>query len=83
MKTPRIITKIGDLFEVPLDGEKKRYFQFVAIDATQLNSSVIGVFKSQYPLEARPTPDEVIRAEVDFYAHPMLKIGILRRYGQR
>lgn|ERR1700730_9613383 len=79
MKTTRIVTRIGDLFEVPLDDKIKKYFQFVAIDATQLNSSVIRVFKTAYPVEAQPRPDEIVRDEVDLYAHTVLKTGILQK----
>lgn len=72
----RIVTKIGDLFCVEIDNEYKCYFQYVANDITILNSSVIRVFKKRYPLDYHPVMDEVVKDEVYFYAHTILKFGI-------
>ena len=44
----RIVTKIGDVFCAEIEGQCKRFFQYFAIDSTQLNSSVIRVFKQHY-----------------------------------
>ena len=78
MKATRIVTKIGDIFEVPLDGKTKKYFQYVAIDGTQLNSSVIRAFKKEFPLEAQVTPDQITNLEVEFFAHTVLRVGIVQ-----
>jgi len=78
MRAKRIVTKVGDIFEVPLDETKKRYFQFIAIDVTQLSSSTIRVFKTSYPLDATPQPNEIVRDEVDFYSHTSLRGGIVQ-----
>ena len=43
----RIVTKIGNVFSVKLNESKKKYFQYVANDIYQLNSSVIRVFKKE------------------------------------
>ncbi len=76
MTKKRIVTKIGDVFCVAIDDEFKCYFQYIANDLTQLNSSVIRVFKTHYPLGVEPKIQEIINDEVDFYAHTILRIGI-------
>ena len=72
----RVITKIGDILCVDIDGDYKCYLQFIAVDFTQLNSTVIRVFKNHYPLDSTPTMDEVVKGEVSFFAHVMLNNGI-------
>lgn len=37
----RIVTKIGDVFCIEIDGKYKCFFQYIANDLEQLNSSVI------------------------------------------
>ena len=71
----RIRTKIGDVFCVKLSDKEKRYFQLVAYDLTQLNSDVIRVFKRVYDMDANPLLSEIIKDEVDFYAHCVTKAG--------
>ncbi len=73
----RIITKIGDIFSVTLDNSNLRFFQYIANDWSQLNSSVIRVFKREYPAEYVLNPEEVVADEIDFYAHTVLKFGII------
>lgn len=73
---PRIVTKIGDVFRVRLDDSTHKYFQYVANDLTQLNSSVIRVFKKKYNLDAKVDLSDVVKGEVDFHAHCVLKWGI-------
>lgn len=77
--TSRIVTKIGDIFEVPLDDESKKFIQYIANDQTQLNSSVIRAFKTKYALDAQPAADEITKDFVDFYAHTVLKPGTIRK----
>jgi hypothetical protein len=72
----RVRTRIGDVFSVPLDGSSKKYFQYIANDLTQLNSDVIRAFKKTYPLNATADLLEVVRDDVDFYAHVVVKWGI-------
>jgi hypothetical protein len=72
----RIITKIGDLFSVEIDEKRVRFFQYIANDLTQLNSSVIRVFKKIHQKEESPDWNEVIKGEVQFFTHTILKIGI-------
>ena len=73
----RIVTKIGDVFCIEIDGQYKCYFQYIANDFTQLNSSVIRVFKEKYPINYIPDIDTIIKDNVSFYAHTILKIGIV------
>ncbi len=82
-KRKRIVTKIGDLFSVDLDGKTKRFFQYVAIDESMLGGSVIRVFKRKYDIDAEPSFDEIVNDEVDFYTHTSLKIGIQEKYWQK
>lgn len=73
----RIVTKIGDVFCAEIDNRIKRYFQYIVNDMEQLNSSVIRVFKTHYPMEHKPVCDEVVKDEVEFYAHTVLRAGIV------
>lgn len=79
----RIITKIGDIFSVALNNGNQRFFQYIANDYSQLNSSVIRVFKREYSEECELRPEEVVDDGVDFYAHTVLKWGIVDGYWQK
>jgi len=72
----RVTTKIGDIFSVRIDENCKKYFQLIAFDLTQLNSDVIRTFKKLYPLNENPDLSEIVRGEVDFYAHCVTKLGV-------
>jgi hypothetical protein len=72
----RIISKIGYVYRVKISDTTQRYFQYVANDITQLNSSVIRVFKSVYPITEAPDLNRIIEDEVDFYAHVVIRWGI-------
>ncbi|WP_443946601.1 hypothetical protein ACJVDH_05705 [Pedobacter sp. AW1-32] len=76
----RVNTKIGDVFSVKIDGDNKRYFQYIISDLTQLNSDVIRVFKKKYPLNANPALSEIVEGEVEFYAHCVTKLGLKMGY---
>ena len=75
-KTKRIVTKIGDVFCVEFPDNTKGYFQYIANDLTQLNSSVIRVFENHYPIDSEETIDNIVKDKVAFYAHTILRIGI-------
>lgn len=75
-KKKRVVTRIGNIFCVEIDQQYKCYFQYVANDWTQLNSTVIRVFKKRYSLESNPTMDEIVNDEVSFYAHTILRVGL-------
>ena len=72
----RIITKIGDIFCVEIDGKYKCYFQYICSDISQLNSSVIRMFRTRYPLDYMPDINNIVKDEVQFYAHTILRPGI-------
>lgn len=72
----RIASKIGDIFCVEIESENKAYFQYIANDMTQLNSSVIRVFKKRYPMDYIFSIEDVVSDDVEFYAHTILKFGI-------
>ncbi len=72
----RIVTKIGDIFCVEIESENKAYFQYIANDMTQLNSSVIRIFKKRYPMDYVFSIEDVVSDDVEFYAHTILKFGI-------
>ena len=71
----KVVTKKGNIFCIDIDNQK-RYFQYVADDKTELNSSVIRVFKRIYPTNHIPKMEEIINDEIDFYAHTVLKVGV-------
>ncbi len=72
----RIVTKIGDVFCVEFQDGTKGYFQYIANDYTQLNSSVIRAFKTHYPINLKISLDEIVKDEVAFYMHTILRAGI-------
>jgi hypothetical protein len=72
----RVVTKIGNIFCVEIDNEYKCFFQYIANDMTELNSSVIRVFKKHYSMDYIPNMDEIVQDEVYFYAHGILSRGI-------
>lgn len=72
----RIIIKTGDVFSAVLDDAHKKYFQYVGLDRTQLNSEVIRVFKKTYLINEQPDLQDVVSDKIDFYAHAVIKWGI-------
>ena len=73
----RIVTKIGDVFSVKLSDGMKWHFQYVAIDKTNMSSSVIRVFKKRYALNETPSIEEIVHGNVAFYASTILRSGIV------
>ncbi|NML22437.1 hypothetical protein HHL16_16250 [Pseudoflavitalea sp. G-6-1-2] len=76
----RTNTKIGDVFSAKVNSNKKKYFQYIISDITQLNSDVIRVFKNSYPIDSNPDLNDVISGEVEFYAHCITKLGVKMGY---
>lgn len=74
IKRTRII--LGDIFEVKIEDNSKKYFQYIADDYTQLNSCVIRVFNETYRLEEMPTLDQITHGKVEFYSHTIIRLGI-------
>tara|TARA_R110002124_G_scaffold239758_1_gene404914 strand:+ start:175 stop:657 length:483 start_codon:yes stop_codon:yes gene_type:complete len=76
----RANTKIGDVFSVKIDNTSKKYLQYIVSDLTQLNSDVIRAFKKVYPIDATPKLSEIVKGEIEFYAHCVTKWGIKLGY---
>lgn len=69
-------TKIGDVFSVKISEQHKKYFQYISNDLIQLNSDVIRAFKKVYLIKEMPDVSEIIKDEVEFYAHCATIFGI-------
>jgi hypothetical protein len=67
---------VGDVFEVQLDHSSRRYFQYVADDASQLHSNVVRVFRGTFRFDEPLDICRVISGEIDFYIHVLLPIGL-------
>lgn len=78
-----ILIKEGDVFSVVTDQYHKRYFQFIGYDQTELNTQVIRVFKTNYPLDSFPDLASVVVDKVDFYAHVILRLGLFMKLWQK
>jgi len=76
-------TKIGDVFSVNVDDKSKKYLQYIVSDLTQLNSDVIRVFKKVYPFDTNPDLSEIVKGEVEFYAHCVTKWGLKLGYWEK
>jgi len=61
---------------VKINDHTKKYFQLIAFDLTQLNSDVIRAFREEYPLGSSPDFGEIVKGEVEFYAHCVTKWGV-------
>ena len=79
----RANTKIGDVFSVKIDDNSKKYLQYIISDLTQLNSDVIRAFKKVYPIDANPELSEIVKGEIEFYAHCVTKWGIKLGYWEK
>ena len=72
----RIVTKVGNVFCVEIDNEYKCFFQYIEKDILQLGSSVIRAFKTRYPMDYKPVIEDIVKDEILFYAHTILRVGI-------
>jgi hypothetical protein len=72
----RYSSKVGDIFCVPNNDGSKRYFQYVISDKEMLDSSVIRIFKKTYNINENPDLNDVVKDEIDFYSHVIIKWGI-------
>ena len=73
-------TKIGDVFEVKISDTEKKYMQYIASDLTCLNSDVVRGFLKTYDIADKPSLDEIVSDDVDFYAHCDSRAGIKMEY---
>lgn len=69
----------GDVFEVQIDAQSVRFFQYIADDVTQLGSQVVRVFRERVAAGNQPDVDGIVRGSVDFYAHVFLRNGLKQR----
>lgn len=72
-KTSRF--KLGDVFRVPLPDGRVGYFQYIAKDATQLNSEVIRLFDLITSDDTVPDIRSIMASEVIGYAHIFIQVG--------
>lgn len=72
----RVIINKGDIFCVEIEGKYKSYFQFLDKDVNLLNSNVIRVFKTRYPLDYEPILAEIVQDDVLFYTHTFIRVGL-------
>jgi hypothetical protein len=72
----RSANRVGDLYEVQLDESRRKIFQYVAKDRSMLNSAVIRVFRKTFHTAEDIDTNEVVRGEVDFYAHVLVLLGV-------
>ncbi len=79
----RVNTKIGDIYSVIIDENRKKYFQLISFDLTQLNSDVIRAFKCVYSINDNPDLSEIVGGEVAFYAHCVVKIGLRMNFWEK
>lgn len=62
-------THIGDIFEITLPGDRKRYMQFIIVDSSQMGAWGVRVFKTDYSMEDKPSVDVIVKDSVDFYCN--------------
>ncbi|WP_291285495.1 hypothetical protein [Flavobacterium sp.] len=79
----RTKTKIGDVFLVKITENSKKYFQYIGNDLSQLNSDVIRAFNKVYLINDNLILSDIVRDEVDFYAHCVVKFGIKMKLWQK
>lgn len=76
----RTYVRLGDVYCVECD-KYKRYFQYFAKDETNMKSPVIRVFEKKYGLEENPNVEEIVKDDVDFYAHTyFISVGVENNY---
>lgn len=79
----RVVTKIGDVFQVDLGDGQKSYFQYICNDLTQLNSDVIRVFDKKYTIAEHPLIEDIVSEGISFYAHAITSIGVKLGYWEK
>lgn len=74
---------VGDVFEVDLPASVIGFFQYVARDSSQLNSHVVRVFRERFREGEGPDASQIVRGDVDFYAHVFLSIGVKQKFWRK
>lgn len=72
----RFSIKKGDVFEISLKNQDKRYLQYLGNDENCLNGNVIRVFKYAEKTMEEPDLAKIVNSDVDFFCHTYLKGGI-------
>ena len=67
---------IGNIYEVRVNSEFKRYFQFIARDRTLLGSDVIRVFEPPIAIDESPDLNALVRGKADIFLHVFLRVGV-------
>ena len=78
---------IGDVFEIPLPDNRKRYLQFVIVDSSQLGAWCVRVFKKDYSIDETPSVEDIVKDSVDFYCNTRaigrgVQYGLWSYYGK-
>lgn len=76
-------TSVGDVFAVSLSEDVVGFFQYVARDASQLNSHVVKVFKERSDGNATVDVSRLVQGEVDFHAHVFLNVGLKLKFWRK
>ena len=78
---------IGDVFEILLPDNRKRYMQFVIVDSSQLGAWCVRVFKKDYSIDETPSVEDIVKDSVDFYCNTRaigrgVQYGLWSYYGK-
>ncbi len=76
MAAKRIVLKAGDVFRVKISRDDYCFMQYLMIDPNCLGGDLVRVFWKRYREQDRPSVDEIVSGQVDFYTHVFLKNGI-------
>lgn len=69
-------TKVGDVYKIALPNDTARYFQFAATDGTCLGGDVVRLFLREYPIDTKPSIDEILNDNVVLWCHTMILRGL-------
>lgn len=70
-----MVSRVGEVYKVPYV-DQNRYFQFVAIDQTQLNSDVVAVFKLTSAPDEIVELDAITSSDIEFFTHTTVNAGV-------
>lgn len=75
MGIKRIRVVVGDVFEVIIGSDEKKYFQYIADDHLQLNSRTIRVFEKKYKISENPSIESIVQQDVEYFFHTSIQPG--------
>lgn len=64
------------MFCAEVENKFKQYFQYIAVDETQLCSRVVRLFKTKYPIDSDIDIETIVNDKVELYIHVTLKLGV-------